>query len=473
MPHRVYDIEDLPKSLPSEVGRDIYCICATQEGVSWEDIEQIRHWLKRQTPHAPYSFFEERIEGGLFGVTWVEFDTEGLARYCQEWETPEGRSRDPRIQCYVLRYEDYVASVRRQVSECWGFDRLPVIDGRTAITWEPQLTSTQNRQRWLDLCRLRAIEGMETAIADLTPAEFQQLARLNEGLKDFEQWVQREATKLMDDGRIRLPLPKKYFRLGRLYAAVDYRLNERDPSFDPAGKISLFCSEDEIVELLRLAGGNSELVEPPGREADDVPPPPHCHLYRFLSYYSGLDLRDMLSIGEAHAELVYTACYRGPSLIDPLPQGDAGEGAIAQTAEERQYRRIQATLSEIQVGGLDVLIDHLTGRLANSEDPLDDFEIRVDISYRASESSSVAKAMLASTLVRRPGSPWIVEGTESLARGQDALESNGSSAAADVADGWLFRLLAGVCRMTGDELMRVGNIAVTVEVHLPRNVVLR
>lgn len=75
-------------------------------------------WLKRNLP----STCTEPIypEGALGGIDRkladirIDFDEGGLARFCAEWERPDGKSIEPHFQCYIEPFDRW----RAGISEC-------------------------------------------------------------------------------------------------------------------------------------------------------------------------------------------------------------------------------------------------------------------------------------------------------------------------------------------------------------------
>lgn len=95
---------------------------------------RLLEWLKENLPDAYtetlslIAFF--RVDPQLPAIR-VDFDEAGLAKFCAEWEEPDGTSRDPHFQCYIESFADWRALIAdlaprfdRPVAtpDCWFWD---------------------------------------------------------------------------------------------------------------------------------------------------------------------------------------------------------------------------------------------------------------------------------------------------------------------------------------------------------------
>jgi len=114
MPHIIRTPEDIFRAEK----RDIYALHWLDNG---DDIEWIRssvfeniwaemaQWFAQHMPDSPTEFMacsehSGIIAGGPISLRIAFTDTD-LQRFCQIWETPDGKSLDPRFQCYQHSYQ--------------------------------------------------------------------------------------------------------------------------------------------------------------------------------------------------------------------------------------------------------------------------------------------------------------------------------------------------------------------------------
>ena len=94
--------------------RDIYTL-EFQEGSS-EDIQKtfkkMQAWFKQNTPDSPTemlapSEYSGWIDGGPTSLR-IAFTPADLAIFCEQWENTDGGSLDPRFQCCIHPYADWL-----------------------------------------------------------------------------------------------------------------------------------------------------------------------------------------------------------------------------------------------------------------------------------------------------------------------------------------------------------------------------
>lgn len=342
MPLRVEHLEDMPR-LPRDIRGDIYCIRALVEAMfrpipSLDAIREIWNWLVQWLPSTcpRISWPPEEIgvfEGGIPGILWLNFDEESLAKFCAEWETPDGVTRDPRFQCYVLRHEDYLREVRKLVSERWGVNELPLPGKGAVVFWDCELSTAQNRERLQDICWLRAAEGLEeTKFDDLSTHEQERLEHLNDKLRQLEKWIFSESMAIRGvsfsrDGVSRKktdttvdPFSDGSFELNEMKIVVDYAVGEHDPSYKENDDCYLYQFERggfDLEEDPYWENGITEgLYAPTCIEGINGPASP-CYLFHQLNRSSSLDLKDLLRIGDVFVNLIYVGEYSSGTIADP------------------------------------------------------------------------------------------------------------------------------------------------------------
>ena len=99
-----------PEDVFRETGKDVYLIrfCENRKK-KHAATEEVQAWIQENLPGT-------RVEplapsehsgwiSGYFGDLWIDFSAEGLAAFCARWEDAEGKSIDPRFQCYLVPYQ--------------------------------------------------------------------------------------------------------------------------------------------------------------------------------------------------------------------------------------------------------------------------------------------------------------------------------------------------------------------------------
>ncbi len=98
-----------PEQIFREEGKDIYMIKFADDEPESEARDEIIQWLTDQLPGIRFeSLAPSEHSGwlcGYFGALRVDFSESSLATFCARWETAEGKSTDPRFQCYLMPYQ--------------------------------------------------------------------------------------------------------------------------------------------------------------------------------------------------------------------------------------------------------------------------------------------------------------------------------------------------------------------------------
>jgi hypothetical protein len=109
MPHLIRSPEDIFRTEK----RDVYCIFFNEETpeaikVTWKEME---NWFAKNLPNSPTETLAPSehsgwIMGGPLSLR-VAFTDADLKTFTEQWETPDGKSIDPRFQCYLNPYQDW------------------------------------------------------------------------------------------------------------------------------------------------------------------------------------------------------------------------------------------------------------------------------------------------------------------------------------------------------------------------------
>lgn len=111
-----------PEEIFRDEGKDIYLIRFRQGDKDIEAIDdidsrtlcaetrpaikEIRDWLQTNVPNARMERLAPSEESGwivgYFGDIRVDFSAAELATFCERWEEPDGKSKDPRFQCFLM-----------------------------------------------------------------------------------------------------------------------------------------------------------------------------------------------------------------------------------------------------------------------------------------------------------------------------------------------------------------------------------
>ena len=74
----------------------------------------LKAWLKENLPDTRTEIL---CPDGSFGVDpetadiRIDFDAAGLAKFCAEWEEPDGTSRNPHFQCFIRSFDDWRSGI--------------------------------------------------------------------------------------------------------------------------------------------------------------------------------------------------------------------------------------------------------------------------------------------------------------------------------------------------------------------------
>lgn len=113
-----------PEELFRDEGKDIYLIQFEDQESESLARNEILTWLRAHLPDSRVeSLAPSENSGwicGYFGTLRVDFSEPDLATFCERWETPAGKSLDPRFQCYQMLYSTWHDKVARYTP---AFDR--------------------------------------------------------------------------------------------------------------------------------------------------------------------------------------------------------------------------------------------------------------------------------------------------------------------------------------------------------------
>lgn len=95
---------------------------------------RLLEWLKGNLPDTPTEVLSPisifRVDPQLADIR-IDFDEAGLAKFCAEWELPDGTSHDPHFQCYIESFADWHAEIAcstpsfdrpMTTTDCWFWD---------------------------------------------------------------------------------------------------------------------------------------------------------------------------------------------------------------------------------------------------------------------------------------------------------------------------------------------------------------
>ena len=105
-----------PEDVFRAEGKDIYALHFLQEHPDEVELtrKEMADWFSRHLPDSPTEWLAPSehsgyIVGGPLSLR-VEFSDADLSAFCAQWETPAGKSLDPRFQCYVMPFERWFAT---------------------------------------------------------------------------------------------------------------------------------------------------------------------------------------------------------------------------------------------------------------------------------------------------------------------------------------------------------------------------
>lgn len=104
-----------PEDIFRAEGKDIYVLHFLQDDPDEADRtrSEMTDWFGQHLPTSRTEWMAPSehsgyIVGGPVGLR-VDFTDADLAAFCAQWETPAGKSLDPRFQCYLMPYERWHA----------------------------------------------------------------------------------------------------------------------------------------------------------------------------------------------------------------------------------------------------------------------------------------------------------------------------------------------------------------------------
>ena len=93
--------------------RDVYALhfCETTSKAIQKTWQEMKAWFERHMPDSPTEMMGPSehsgwIEGGPSALR-IAFTQADLQRFCDEWEYPDGSSKDPRFQCCLHPYQTW------------------------------------------------------------------------------------------------------------------------------------------------------------------------------------------------------------------------------------------------------------------------------------------------------------------------------------------------------------------------------
>ena len=79
---------------------------------TWNEME---HWIRQHLPDTQIETLGPSansiyVEGGPLTMRLV-FSKSDLRKFCEQWEDDKGVTLDPRFQCYLLSYDDWISEL--------------------------------------------------------------------------------------------------------------------------------------------------------------------------------------------------------------------------------------------------------------------------------------------------------------------------------------------------------------------------
>ena len=125
-----------PEQVLRETRCNLYFIQFSQSPFEMGKIEDIpgrkelRAWFAKECPEIELENLGPPegsgwISGGIGILMRVGFDKASLAKFCAVWENADGSSKDPRWQCHIYGYRDYlkrakeIRQQRKEMAENW------------------------------------------------------------------------------------------------------------------------------------------------------------------------------------------------------------------------------------------------------------------------------------------------------------------------------------------------------------------
>lgn len=105
-----------PEDIFRAEGKDVYCLHFNQDDASQvaQTRSEMLDWLSQHLPGTRTELVGPSEHSGFLmggpAALRVDFSEQGLAVFCARWENPEtGLSLDPRFQCFLMPYADWLA----------------------------------------------------------------------------------------------------------------------------------------------------------------------------------------------------------------------------------------------------------------------------------------------------------------------------------------------------------------------------
>ena len=106
----------IPEDIFRAEGKDVYCLHFKQDDALQVEKtrSEMQDWLSQHLPGTRTELMGPSensgfVMGGPVALR-VDFSEQGLEAFCARWENPEtGESLDPRFQCYLMPYADWLA----------------------------------------------------------------------------------------------------------------------------------------------------------------------------------------------------------------------------------------------------------------------------------------------------------------------------------------------------------------------------
>lgn len=99
-----------PEDIFRETAKDVYLIRFRERREEKEAHKDITEWVNTHLPGTRVERLGPSEYSGYLsylGDIWIDFSAEGLAKFCEHWETAEGKSIDERFQCHVMPYQEW------------------------------------------------------------------------------------------------------------------------------------------------------------------------------------------------------------------------------------------------------------------------------------------------------------------------------------------------------------------------------
>ena len=108
-----------PEEIFRKEGKAIYMIRFADGESESAARDEVLQWLKTHLPGTHYEKLAPSEHSGFicgyFGTLRVDFSQADLATFCERWEHADGKSVDPRFQCYCMPYQAWHDGVAKFV----------------------------------------------------------------------------------------------------------------------------------------------------------------------------------------------------------------------------------------------------------------------------------------------------------------------------------------------------------------------